>query len=60
MTDNDALKIRKMYNCSEEGKYFLNFTCSHCLKINLNEETSKFQFNFPALLGPCKYDAKKL
>ena len=53
MTDNDALKIRKMYNCSEEGKYFLNFTCSHCPKMNMNEKTSKFQNNFSELLGPC-------
>ena len=27
---------------------------SHCPKLNMNEKkTSKFQFNFPTLLGPC-------
>ena len=27
---------------------------SHCPKLNVNEEKpSKFQFNFPTLLGPC-------
>jgi hypothetical protein len=27
---------------------------THCPKLNMNEKkTSKFQFNFPTLLGPC-------